>query len=261
MPHHALAWNNLGLALQSLNQVDQAVDAFRRAIAIDPGFAQAHWNLSLALLVSGRFRDGFAEYDWRLSLAELGKDRHTFAGPRWNGGDPRGKTLLLYAEQGLGDAIQFARFATPLAAAGARVVVTCVPALQPLLATVPGVAEVVPAGAALPPYDAQIALLSLPEVLGVTLESVPATVPYIQTGRPRGDRADASRAGDRGRMTVGLAWAGSAAHTNDRNRSMPLAALAPLFDISGTTWQSLQHGAAAASITAIAGRLAHGAVA
>ncbi|MEP6942300.1 MAG: DUF5672 family protein [Betaproteobacteria bacterium] len=249
-PQHALAWNNLGLALQSLNEVGQAADSFRRAIAIDPGFAQAHWNLSLALLVAGRFREGFAEYDWRLSLTELGKGRHAFKGPRWNGDDPDGKTLLLYAEQGLGDAIQFARFATPLAAAGARVVVTCVSALQPLLATVPGVAESVATGGVLPAYDAHIALLSLPEALGVTIDSIDATVPYLQVGRRRRDGASASPVGGDARLAIGLAWAGSAAHANDRNRSMPLAALAPLFDIPGTSWQSLQHGVTAASIAA-----------
>jgi len=246
-PRHAVAWNNLGLALQSLNQVDAATDAFRRAVALDPGFAQAHWNLSLALLVAGRFAEGFVEYEWRLKLSELGKNRHAFTGPRWDGGDVRGKTLLLYAEQGLGDAVQFARFATPLASEGARIIVTCPPALQLLLATVPGVSEVAAAGNRLPPYDAHIALLSLPGALNVSVDSIPAPIPYVHVDRQRREARRATLSHD-GRLRAGIAWAGNSTHTNDRHRSMPLATLLPLFGVGGVAWYSLQHGEAAAQL-------------
>mgnify|MGYP003694026257 CR=1 FL=1 len=128
---HAVAWNNLGLALQSVNDVAAAIAAFRRATLLKPEFAQAHWNLALALLLDGQFREGWREYDWRLELAELGKDRHAFFGPAWDGTAPAGKTLLIYAEQGLGDALQFARYLTLLADAGARCIVHCRDALRP----------------------------------------------------------------------------------------------------------------------------------
>ncbi|HEX3633784.1 MAG TPA: DUF5672 family protein, partial [Casimicrobiaceae bacterium] len=140
---HAVAWNNLGLALQSVNDVDGAISAFRRAIALQPQFEQAHWNLALALLLDGQYAEGWREYESRFALSELGKGRHAFAGPAWDGAAPEGKTLLLYTEQGLGDALQFARFVAPLARAGARCIVYCPPALAPLLATAPGVAQTV----------------------------------------------------------------------------------------------------------------------
>ena len=115
---HAVAWNNLGLALQSVNDVDGAIGAFRRAIALQPEFEHAHWNLALALLLDGQYAEGWREYESRFALSELGKDRHVFAGPAWDGSAPQGKTLLLYTEQGLGDALQFARFVAPLASDG-----------------------------------------------------------------------------------------------------------------------------------------------
>ncbi|HEV7412719.1 MAG TPA: DUF5672 family protein, partial [Casimicrobiaceae bacterium] len=159
---HAVAWNNLGLALQSVNDVDGAISAFRRAIALQPEFEHAHWNLALALLLDGQYAEGWREYESRFALSELGKDRHAFAGPAWDGSAPQGKTLLLYTEQGLGDALQFARFIAPLAGTGARCIVYCPQALAPLLATAPGVAQTVTDADRLPHYDAHLPLLSLP---------------------------------------------------------------------------------------------------
>ncbi|HEV2041117.1 MAG TPA: DUF5672 family protein, partial [Casimicrobiaceae bacterium] len=127
-PDHAVAWNNLGLSLQSVNDVGGAIAAFRRAIELNADFAHAHWNLSLALLLDGQFAQGWREYDWRLVLTELGRGRHVYPGQAWDGSAPAGKTLLLYAEQGLGDALQFARYATLLADAGARPLIHCVDA-------------------------------------------------------------------------------------------------------------------------------------
>ena len=249
-PDHAVAWNNLGLALQAQNDVHAAIDAFRHALALEPGFAHARWNLALALLLDGQFPEGWSEYDARLALPELGRDRHRFPGPRWDGAAPAGKTLLVYPEQGLGDALQFARYATLLAAAGARCVIRCPEALAPLFATIPGVAEVSRDGEALPQYEAHVPLLSLPRVLGITAETIPATVPYIAVSdvKRAAARATLARAGRAPR--IGLCWAGNAAHGNDRNRSLPLAALAPLFAAPATAWFSLQQGEAAAQIAA-----------
>ena len=157
------------------------------------------------------------------------------------------RTLLLYAEQGLGDAVQFARYATPIAASGARVVIHCPPPLQSLLATIPGVAQVVAGNATLPPYDAHAPLLSLPRRprRNACLDSR-AAVPYLRVAD--GDRAGAHStiAARDERLKVGVAWAGSREHTNDRNRSCPLAVLAPLFDLDDIAWFSLQQGEAAA---------------
>jgi tetratricopeptide (TPR) repeat protein len=242
-PSHAVAWNNLGLALQERNEFAEAIAAFRRAIELDPQFARAHWNLSLALLDDGQFLEGFREYEWRLAIDELGKGRHPFDGPVWDGTSPRGRTLLVHTEQGLGDALQFARYATLLAEQGARPLIQCAPTLKNLLATVPGVVAAYSPGEPLPHYDAHIALLSLPRVFATQWANVPATVPYLTASNER--RAAVRAAfGSRGEaLNVGLAWAGNKANPNDRNRSMPLAALAPLFDVAGIAWHSLQLGA------------------
>jgi Flp pilus assembly protein TadD len=247
---HAVAWNNLGLALQAQNDVRSAIDAFRHALALKPDFAHARWNLALALLLDGRFAEGWREYDARLALPELGRDRHRFPGPRWDGTAPVGKTLLVYPEQGLGDAVQFARYATLLAEAGARCVIRCPDALAPLLATIPGVAAVSREGEALPRYDAHLPLLSLPRVLGTTPETIPAAVPYIAVSESKraAARATLARAGTAPR--IGLCWAGNPAHGKDRNRSLPLATLAPLFAVPGVSWFSLQQGKAATQIAA-----------
>ena len=242
-PEHATAWNNLGLALQAQNDLAGAIAAFRKAIAIDPAFAQAHWNLSLALLDDGQLIEGFLEYEWRLAIDDLGRDKHAFAGPAWDGRAPGGKTLLVYAEQGLGDALQFARYATLLAEAGARPLVHCPLPLKRLLASVPGVAGTFAPGDPLPAYDAHIPLLSLPRVFRTELATVPAKVPYLAASDERRAAVRASFASPAAGLRVGIAWAGNKANPNDRNRSASLAILAPLFDVPGVVWQSLQLGA------------------
>ncbi|HEY2864192.1 MAG TPA: DUF5672 family protein [Casimicrobiaceae bacterium] len=246
---HPVAWNNLGLALQSVNDVDSAIHAFRRAIELRPEFEQAHWNLALALLLDGRYTEGWREYESRFAVAELGKGRHAFAGPVWDGTSPQGRTLLLYTEQGLGDALQFARFVAPVASAGARCLVRCPAALAPLLATVPGVAQALSDQDPLPHYDAHLPLLSLPRVLGTTVDAIPADVPYVTVPPER--RAAARSMLDRSSpgLNVGIAWTGNPANPSNRLRSYPLDALDPLFEVDGINWYSLQQGRTSADFT------------
>lgn len=250
-PDHAAAWNNLGLALQSVNDVGGAIDAFRRAVSLKPDFAHAHWNLSLALLLDGQFAAGWNEYEWRLRLPELGQDRHSFPGALWDGAASAGKTILLYAEQGLGDAIQFVRYATWLARDGARVLIRCAEPLRSLLATVKGVAQVLLDSEALPRYDAYLPLLSLPRLFETNLETIPAGVPYMMPAGPMRKVAREALEPFGQQLKVGIAWAGSKAHSNDRNRSCALAALAPLFDLPNIAWLSLQQGDATRQIDAV----------
>jgi len=239
-PGHAVAWNNLGLALQASNRLEDAIAAYREALALAPDFAQAHWNLSLALLAHGAFAEGWREYEWRLSLAELGKHGRTFASPRWDGAVRPGMTLLVAAEQGLGDALQFIRFAAPLAARGVRIVVAAPAPLAQLLATVPGVASVAGPDDPVPVHDAHVPLLSLPGLLGIGKADIPSAVPYLAAAPARRAQAAALLARCADRLRVGVAWAGNKAHANDRRRSIPLAALAPLLDAPGVAWFSLQ---------------------
>jgi len=242
---HTAAWNNMGLALQAGNDVDGAIAAFRAAIARAPGFAQAHWNLSLALLLTGHYAEGWREYEWRMAAGTFGSSTVSTA-PRWDGGDLHGRTLLLTTEQGLGDALQFIRFAQPLAARGARVIVHTGAALAGVLATAPGVAQVVTAGAPLPAHDFQAPLLSVPGALAITEPTIPRDVPYLAGGRRLLDddiTATAREvAGAAGALCVGLSWAGNPAHANDRRRSCPLATLAPLLELPNVVFFSLQKG-------------------
>jgi tetratricopeptide (TPR) repeat protein len=250
---HAVAWNNLGLALQSLRDVAGAIAAFRRAVELKPDFAQARWNLALALLLDGHYEEGWREYDWRLQLPELGGKRPVYAGPEWDGALAPGKTLLVYCEQGLGDALQFIRYAAPLAATGMRVNVHGPAALKPLLATVPGVAHVSAWEESPPAFDAYFPLASLPRVCAARVDTITAAVPYVTVSAPL-------RAGARARLAafgttrkVGLAWAGSRENRHNRARSMPLAALVRLFDLPGISWFSLQKGDGAEQIAATPG--------
>jgi tetratricopeptide (TPR) repeat protein len=249
---HAVTWNNLGLALQSVNDVDGAIGAFRRAIALSPGFEHARWNLSLALLLGGQYDEGWREYESRFALSELGKDRHAFAGPAWDGSAPTGKTLLLYTEQGLGDALQFARFVAPLAKRGARCIVYCPEALAPLLATVPGVAQTVSDPGELSRYDAHLPLLSLPRLLGITLDAIPADVPYVTVAAERRAAARKLLEVSPRRLNVGIVWTGNPANPSNRIRSAPLDALDPLFEVEGIDWYSLQQGRTSAEFSAAA---------
>lgn len=242
-PGHATAWNNLGLALQAANRLPEAIAAFRSALANAPSFAHAHWNLALALLANGEYGEGWREYEWRLRLPELGGRVPASPVPRWNGQDLTGKTLLVTAEQGLGDALQFIRFAAPLAERGIRVVVRAAATLCPLLATAPGVAETVTVDEPIPACDAEIPLLSVPLMLGIGAAGIVTAVPYMHCDASLRTAAAASVArAALGTFSIGVAWAGAAHHLNDRRRSMPLAMLAPLLAMSGVTWFSLQKG-------------------
>ena len=252
-PDHATAWNNLGLVLQATNELPAAIEAFRHALALKRDFAHARWNLALALLLGRQFEEGWREYDSRLELPELSKNRDRYPGARWDGTSSEGKTLLLYPEQGLGDALQFARYATALAAKGARCIIRSPESLAPLLATISGVAQVVRDDEPLPTYDAHSPLLSLPRFLGTSAAAIPAPVPYLTV--PEDHRAEARATLRRSSATrrVGLAWAGNPEHGNDRNRSLALAELARLFEVPGIAWFSLQQGERAAQISSTPG--------
>ena len=240
-PDHATAWNNLGLVLHASGDVSGAIDAYGIGLRIAPDFPQMHWNLALSLLLTGDYPQGWAEYEWRLKCPELYANLPRYEGPRWSGDDPAGRTLLLTAEQGLGDTLQMLRFAQAIAARGARVIVAVQRVLQTLAATVPGVTAAYAEHAPLPPYDAQVSLMSLPGVLGVAPEDVGVTVPYIQPDLRRlREAAGAVEREAAGSRRIGVAWSGARDNTNDAVRSMSLAALAPLLEMERTRWFSLK---------------------
>ena len=235
------AHSNLGNVLVDAGRVDEAVIAYRAAVAVAPDHAEVQWNLGMALLLGGDFGPGWQGFDWRLRCGV----RRQFGVPAWDGEALADRTILLHAEQGFGDTLQFIRYAAPVAARGGRVVVECQPELIGLLRQLPHVAEWVPQGQPLPAVDLHCPLLSLPGLFGTTSGTVPPVAGPLQP--PRGADLWRRRLGPTDtRRRVGLVWAGHPGHANDRNRSIPIAALEPLAATANAVrFVSLQKGAAA----------------
>jgi tetratricopeptide (TPR) repeat protein len=226
-PDHAGAWLNRGQALAALNRHHDAIASYGKVSALRKDDADAEFNAALALLTLGDYRRGLAKYEWRWRrtgmLPQRGRGR-----PLWLGDYPAAhKTILVHAEQGLGDTIQFARYVPLLAEAGAKVVLEVQPELAPLMARLEGVAAIVARGDA-PPFDIHCPLGSLPLAFKTEPDTVPAEVPYLAADD--GHLAKWSeRLGALERPRIALAWAGNASHVNDRNRSIAFSRLAALF--------------------------------
>jgi tetratricopeptide (TPR) repeat protein len=248
-PNHAEARNNLGLAVQIQGRLDEARAHFDRAIELAPEFASPHANRAQLALLHGDLERGWPEYEWRWRLPGVFLPRVDV--PAWDGSPVAGRTLLLRAEQGFGDTIQFARFAAVLSDAGATTVLECQPALALLLAKARGVSAVAPRGARLPRCDFQIPLASLPGALGVrALQGIPTEVPYLTVDQARRDAWRARLAQYEGGK-VGIAWRGNPKHPQDCHRSIPPERFAALGVRSGVTLVSLQAGEHAPGIPGI----------
>jgi tetratricopeptide (TPR) repeat protein len=239
-PNHIKAWNNRGRALQELNRHKEAADSFARAIALQKDNADAHFNRALELLALGEWAEGFAEYEWRWKRSGMTDTRRAYRGPLWLGEYPlRDKCILLHAEQGLGDTIQFARYAPLLARSGMRVVLEVHPALKNLLAGLDGIVSCHTRGDDLPRYDVHCPLGSLPFALKTEAASIPSDIPYLHAEddrlarwRPRLEALPGKR--------VALSWAGNPNHVNDRNRSIDARLLEPLMAVEGVSFVSIQ---------------------
>jgi Flp pilus assembly protein TadD len=214
-PSFCEAHYNLGLAAFDLGGFDDADIRFRRSLAVKPGYAEAEWNLSLVELLNGNYRRGWRDYEARWRMRRFPTPLRRFAAPPWQGEDLGGCRILLHAEQGLGDTLQFIRYAPLVAARGGKVVVECQPQLRRLVDLMPSVAETCVQGAPLPQFDRYAPLLSLPRLFGTTLETTPRSIPYLTTG------AADSRPSSSTPTTIGFVWAGSPSHRRDRVRSLP----------------------------------------
>jgi len=227
-PEHATAWLNRGKALAQLRRFDEAVASYDRAIALRKDDANAHFNKALALLTRGDYRRGFGEYEWRWRRTGMAAEKSR-GRPLWLGEYPLArKTILLHAEQGLGDTIQFARYVPPLAASGAKVILEVQAELKPLLARLDGAATVIARGEAPPPFDVHCPLGSLPLALKTEASAVPAQIPHLSADDAHLTKWSA-RLGALPQPRIALAWSGNASHDNDRNRSIAFAKLTPLF--------------------------------
>lgn len=247
------AYTNLGAAFYELGRSDDGIVAYERAIHIKPNCPNANFSLANMLLLKGAFLEGWMKYEWRFNGDKPVIMPREFSKPVWTGDNLAGKTILLYGEQGLGDQIQFSRYASLLASGGARVILETTPELTRLLRTVPGVAQVIAMGDDLPNYDYHLSMMSAPYRCATTLDTIPLNIPYVS--------ADATQAKSwLDRLTcfkgikVGLVWAGAprlhhrTSHAIDRRRSMTLAQMTPLLDLPGVTFISLQKGAASAQL-------------
>lgn len=242
-PHHADAWTNLGVAQLDMGEVKDAEASIRKAIAMAPQNAEAHYNLAWVLLLTGAWREGWREYEWRWRMPNFSSKRRTFPAPLWNG-EPVGGTLLLHAEQGLGDAIQFVRYARAARARCGRLVLECPQALVNLFKNVAGVDDVIAAGEPLPAFNAHAPLMSLPHILGTTIDTVPSATPYLYVPPP----APGLRLAPTGRRRIGLVWAGSPDNKIDRRRTIPAKLFAPLMEETHADFVSLQVGPRAREI-------------
>ncbi len=238
-PKNAQLLTNRAAALRRLDRPHEAVLSAKYALKSKPDFAHARFVEGVARLTLGDFGAGWRAYEARWQVGWLASQRRDFAAPLWRGKEPlAGKTILLHAEQGLGDTIQFARYAPLLAARGAAVVLEVQSPLVRLLSGMLGV-TVVARKSPLPRYDFHCPLLSLPLACETTLETIPANVPYVTPADA--DIASWSAMMPERRPRVGLVWSGERSHDNDLNRSMRLETLAPLLDLPGIAFVSLQH--------------------
>lgn len=238
-PDYHEAYNNIGLVLHQLGRIAEAIDSYERAQAIKPDYAEAHFNEALSQLALGNYREGWLDYQWRWLNPSLALRRREFPVPLWLGqGDLAGKTILLHAEQGLGDTIQFARYVPLVAARGARVVLEVPAPLAALLRGLDGVSSVCVRDDPLPPFDTHCPLMSLPFAFETRLDNIPAQVPYL---RPSPDRLAKWRLRANGGAAVGIAWTGNPKAPIDLVRSIPLHLLRPILDVPAIRFVALQN--------------------
>jgi tetratricopeptide (TPR) repeat protein len=247
-PAYVEAAANRGATLHDLKRYDEALASYDRALTLRPDFADAHYNEALCRLLVGDYERGWPKHEWRWETAQLRNARRNFAQPLWLGSQQiSGKTILLHAEQGLGDTIQFCRYVPMVAERGAHVILEVQKPLQRLMRTLPGAVRIVSRGDPLPEFDVHCPLLSLPLALATRLETIPAATPYLaardsQTGQWR------ERLGKHERPRIGLVWAGNprkelpGANRIDSQRSIAVDQLAPLFRLTECDFHSLQKG-------------------
>ena len=272
-PGYAQAWSNRGVLLKQMGRMDDALRSYEKALSCKPDFADAmvnystllkelmrldesmqmtqgalarvpdsagaHLNLAICHLLRGDLPVGFQHYEWRWQTEQLQDNVRHFAQPLWLGQDlPAGSTVLLHAEQGLGDTLQFCRYAEQVAARSLRVVLEVQPPLLALLQGLNGVDAVVARGSVLPAFDAHCPLLSLPLALKTTLTTIPAPTPYLAADATRNDTWS-RRLGLASKIRVGLVWSGRTEHKNDHNRSIAAKDMATALD-AGFEYHCLQ---------------------
>ncbi len=247
-PDYATAFSNLALVLHDQARYEEALPYYDKALALDPNHAEAHANRAVLLLLLGRCAEGWEEYEWRWKVDGFTTSPRDLGRPLWDGSELRGETILLHAEQGMGSAIQFVRYVSIVAARGGQVLLECPRPLFGLFSSLTQgspapVRRLIVRGEPLPTFEIHAPLMSLPAILGTTVDTIPGAAPYL-----RADPAAAAAWRDGmepagARPWVGVAWAGNPRHVNDRNRSMPASHLSPLLQTADASFFGLQVGA------------------
>lgn len=249
-PGFALAHSNLGIALESNGDPEAAVKSYDDAIAADPEFVSGYWNKSLLLLRNGQYEEGWKLYEWRWRAGKAIPNPQLGGRDTWFG-EPelKGKTLLIHSEQGLGDAIQFARYVKPAKDAGAKVVMQAFNPLVKLFGRIPGVDAVVGIGQPLPEFDFHCPMMTLPLAFGTTLESIPQDIPYLRPDKQLVSQWKKKLRRSK-RPRVGVVWKGNPKHENNKNRSIAFEQFKSVL-IEGIDWVCLQKNISAAERKAV----------
>ncbi len=238
-PTFTNAWNNLGNTYLQLLKLEDAVSAYKQAIRFDPDHADAKNGYAQALLMNGNFDSGWQAYEARFDKPGA-PPRRIYQSTEWTGQNLHRKSILLYAEQGIGDTIQFIRFAKPLKDMGARIIIACQKKICELVAVNSSIHQAIPLSDSPPSTNYHAPLMSLPYLLKLTGTSSLASTPYIKPDTSQKQKLEKPR--------IGLVWAGNSNHVNDENRSIPLKKFSPLFDRLDIDVVSLQFGPARSQI-------------
>ena len=239
---HALA--NLAILHYERGESDATIACCERALELDPNLPSAHFEMAEALLLRGEFERGWEEYEWRYKIPNAGTLMPKTEQPQWDGSDIGDETLLLIADQGFGDSIQFCRYMPWVAERARNVVMACSHELKPLLEQQPGITKVIERWEDCPRFHSYCPLSGLPRLHGTRLGNIPAPVPYIKAPEDRvqryKERLESLLPADYRR--VGIVWAGRPTHANDRNRSIHVNTLKPIFEVPRTAFVVLQKG-------------------
>ena len=240
-PNYFDAYNNLGNGLRAQGNLAESVTCYEKALGLKPDNPEMHLNRALAWLQMGDFERGWREYEWRLRCRDFALP--PIAAPRWDGSPLEGQTILLYADHGFGDTIQFIRYAPLVHERGGRVIVACQKPIARVVASCPGVERVIPEGSVLPEFALHAPLMSLPLAFGTTLNSVPASIPYLSADAALAGLWQA-RLGSTRSFKIGVTWQGNPTYRRDRERSFRLAELERVARIPGVELVSFQriHG-------------------
>ena len=247
-PDRAEAHTGLAVALRGSGRLDEADAAFARALRCQPKDPDARLNYAIQMLARGEYKEGWPLYEARWTAKAINLPRPDFPQPEWDGRPLQGERVLVHAEQGLGDSIQFVRYVPRIAEMGGRVVLSCPAALAELLRGVRGVTELIHDGEPRPPFDLRVAMMSLPRIFGTVVETIPAEAPYVAVDATREETWRQRLGPRRSEARVGLVWSGNPRHRFDHRRSIPFELVLPLLEVEGVEFYSLQKGRGAADL-------------